>query len=220
MGRRMHYLKEVRQGYVAPPPRSHNRKQYLVTSLVFHECTLTAQNVKCQWFFLLLFFLYSLSFVELLLWIFLCVFFSGSESSQMSGLRERGSVWTVDMGSSSRSRGWPGSSSAPIRNCHWCGFEIPHQSIALKALIWLLKELIWQSCYQTDLSPNQYRIMCQCLVSFHGYGNLSKDKLRNVFCPWTFKTFPSRKSRPLPPTLRTAFHTHTHTHTHTQTHTT
>lgn len=37
-------------------------------------------------------------------------------------------------------------------------FEII-QSMTLKALIWLLKQLIWQSCYQTDLSINQYHIM-------------------------------------------------------------
>lgn len=39
------------------------------------------------------------------------------------------------------------------------------KSIPLKALIWLLKELIWQSCYQTDLSTNQYCITWGVLSS-------------------------------------------------------
>lgn len=69
-------------------------------------------------------------------------------------------------GSECRFRSFSGVARLLICAFLWlssCRFEIPPQSIVLKALIWLLKELIWQSCYQTDLSTNQYCIMCGCL---------------------------------------------------------
>lgn len=60
-----------------------------------------------------------------------------------------------------------------------CRFEIPPRSIGLKALIWLLKELIWQSCYQTDLSSSQYCIMWVSLFR-QRWGKFLKDRLMKV----------------------------------------